>query len=325
MCKRMFVVTLTIGLFGSMLIQPALGKEYPIKPITIISREPPGGSIDILTRVVADIAPKYLGQPMVVANKPGASGSTAVGAVIASKPDGYTLMVNSSNYLAITVLTQKIPFDPSFLVPIASFMEFRHGFVVRSDAPWKTFVQFLDYGKKNPGKLRWCHVGRGGTEYLRTLLIFKKAGVEAIDVPYKGSPEKLVALLGGHVDGEVTVYGGVSSQVKAGKVRFLVFYNDRGYEDHPDVPNAKDLGFPDVAKFTQLVGIYAHKDTPGEIKKVLLSAFKKTYDDPEFKKRIDELGEAPRFEGPEATMDVIKEGEEIGVPLIKELGLYIEK
>ena len=262
---------------------------------------------------------------MVVINKPGGAGSIAAAEVISSKPDGYKLAVNSTHFYSITVKTQKIPFDPTHLVPIASFMEFKQGLIVKGDSPWKTFNDLVDYARKNPGKLRWAHVGRGLSEHLRTLLIFRKAGVETIDVPYKGSPEKLVALLGGHVDASTMVYGAVKDHAKAGKVRYLIFLSDRKYEDEPGVPSAVDLGYAEAARFNNLVGVYCHKDTPQEIKRFLSNAFKKMYEGPEFKKKIGELGEAPRFEGPEFTQDVIKKGEEIGVPLIKELGLYIEK
>jgi tripartite-type tricarboxylate transporter receptor subunit TctC len=121
------------------------------------------------------------------------------------------------------------------------------------------------------------------------------------------------------------VYGAVKDQVKAGNVRYLTFFSDHRYRDPSDVPSAAELGFPEAAKLVTYIGLYAHKNTPENIKKMLVEAFKKTYDDPEFKKRIENMGDEPRFERAEFMKESIKKAEEIGVPLIKELGLYKEK
>jgi tripartite-type tricarboxylate transporter receptor subunit TctC len=157
------------------------------------------------------------------------------------------------------------------------------------------------------------------------LVAFRKAGVETIDIPGKGSPENLAALLGGHVDAACIAYGAIKDQVKAGRVRCLLFWSDRRYSDPSDVPCAAELGFTDAAKLIALIGLYAHKDTSEEIKKTLIDAFKKVCEAPEFKKKIQELGEEPRFGGPEFVKESIKKLEEVGVPILKELGLYVEK
>jgi tripartite-type tricarboxylate transporter receptor subunit TctC len=157
------------------------------------------------------------------------------------------------------------------------------------------------------------------------LIILRKAGIDAIDVPYKGSPEKLASLLGGHVDASTMVYGAVRDHVRAGTVRYLIFFSDRRYSEPSDVPSAVELGFPEAAKLITFVGLYAHKNTPEEAKKILIETFRKVYDDPEFKKGIERLGDEPRFEGPEFMRESIKRGEEIGVPIIKELGLHVGK
>ena len=162
--------------------------------------------------------------------------------------------------------------------------------------PWKTLGDLLDYARKNPGKLRWAHPGRGVSIHISWLLIFRKAGVETVDVPYKGSPEVLTALLGGHVDVGTAPYGTVKDHAKTGKVRYLTVYSDHRYSDPSDVPCAVELGFPEAAIPT-FVGLYAHKNTPEDIKKTLIDAFKKTYDDPEFRKGMKILGKNPDLVG----------------------------
>jgi tripartite-type tricarboxylate transporter receptor subunit TctC len=302
------------------------GKEaYPTRPIEIVVPYTPGSTMDLLARLIANTAPKYLGQPVLAVNKPGAGGSMAAADVIGSKPDGHKLMVTTNFFFSMTTKTQKVPFNPSDLVPVANFLEYRNGFIVKGDSPWKTFNDVVDYARKNPGKLRWSHTGRGISQHMYGLLVFRKANLETVDIPYKGSPEMLAALLGGHIDGSFMVYGVVSEQVRSGAVRYLLTVGERRYSNLPNVPCAGELGFPDLAKLPTYVGLYIHKDTPVEIKKILLDAMTKTYQDPEFKKGFEALGEEPKFGGPDFMAEAIRNNESVAVPILKEFGLYVGK
>lgn len=326
MWRRTLILIWVVLSVESMLIQPAVGETYPTKPIEVLVPYTPGTSADVIFRIVADIAPKYLGQPVVVINKPGAGGSVAAADVISSKPDGYKLIILTNFFFATTIKTQKVPFEQGDLVPIGNFMEFKHGFAVKGDSPWKTFGELLDYAKKNPGKLSWGHHGRGVTTHLNGLLIFKKAGVETIDIPYKGSPEMEADVLGGHLDVGVFANGAILEHLRAGKLRYLLFFSDRRYSDQPDVPCGPELGFTSVPKLMTFFGLYVHKNTPEEIKKTLIDVFnKKIFADPEVKKGIERAGETPKLEGPEFMIEAIRKGEEVGIPILKELGLYIGK
>ena len=320
-------VALTVALLslGALATLATAAANYPAKPIELLCPYTPASSMDIMARLIAEIAPTYTGQPMPVVNKPGAGGSLAAADIISAKPDGYKLVTLANMFFATTTKTQKIPFDPDDLVPLANFMEYRFGLMVRADSPWKTLNDLLDYGKKNPGQLKWGHTGRGISIHLTALYIFNKAGVQTIDVPYKGTPESLAALLGGHVDASSTVYGPVKDQMMAGKVRFLAVCSEQRYSDQPNVPTVVELGFPDAAKLGTFVGIYAHKNTPDPIKSYLMGTAKKIYDDPRFKKGIEQLGEGLAFGGPDFMRERIKRAEEVGVPMLKELGLYVGK
>jgi tripartite-type tricarboxylate transporter receptor subunit TctC len=325
MSKKGFIFILAVLSAAGFFIQIPGASGFPTRQIEIVCPYTPGSSMDIMSRLIADIGPKYFKQPIVVVNKPGAGGSIAAADVIASKPDGHKLVTLTNFFFATTIKTQKVPFEQDDLIPIANFMEYKLGLLVRGDSPWKTFNDLLDYARKNPGKLKWAHTGRGITLHMNGLLIFRKAGVDTIDVPYKGSPEKLAALLGGHVDATTMVYGAVKDHVRAGKVRYLMFFSDRRYSEPSDVPSATELGFPEAAKLITFVGLYGHKGIPEETKKILVDTFRKISEDPEFKKGIERIGDEPRFEGPEFLKGAIRRGEEVGVPIIKELGLYVGK
>lgn len=300
--------------------------DYPTQPIELFCPYAPGGSTDTLNRTWGEIASKHLGQPVVCTNKIGAGGSVAAAEVISSKPDGYKIAQLANIFFATTTKTQKIPFNPYDLVPVANFMEYRFGFSVRSDSPFKTFNDVLDYGRKNPDQLRWSHPGRGTSIHLMGLMIFKKAGVKVIEVPYKGGgPEQVIAMLGGHVDFSVSNYGPLREHVRAGKIRFLASLGEHRWRDQPDVPAIAELGYPEATKLGTYVGFYIHKNTPDHIRNKLFDVSKKVFDDPRFPKTIEELGEEPRFGGPEWMMEAIRKAEEEGVPMLKELGMYIGK
>lgn len=319
-------LTLIVGIFlaESILIQPVLAK-YPSRPVEIVCLYSAGGATDVLARLIGDTASKYLGQPVVVVNKPGAAGSIAAADVINAPPDGHKLAILATTYFGLILKTQKVPFDPGHLVPLASFLQYQTGLAVRGDSPWKSLDDLLNYGRKNPGKIRWVHPGRGGQPHIQGLLLFKKAGVQTIDLPMPGLAEIVSGMLGGHVDAGIQSYGNFMDLVKTGKLRYLTFFRDQRYSRDPSIPCSAELGFPETAKVTVSWALWVHKDTPEEIKKTLMGAIKWTYEQPEFQKGVDQLGEEAKFGDPEYIRESIKRTEEVGVPILKELGLYLGK
>lgn len=325
MVKNIVMISLSL-IFLSGLTSLVRSEEYPTKPIEILCPYAPGSTTDLSIRIAVGVAGKYLKPPLVVVNKPGAGGSIAAADVISSPADGYKLLEASNLFFALTTKTQKIPFNPSHLVPIANFLELKHGLTVRTDSPWNTLDDLLDYGRKNPGKLRWGHTGRGISQHLYGLLLFRKAGVQVIDIPYKGVPEQLAALLGGHVDLSITTMGPNRDHIKSGKLKYLAAISDQRYNDLPNIPCIAELGYPEGSDLRTFFGLYARKDTPNEIKRNMMGFFRKIFEDPEFKKRIEEdVGDIPLYGTPDFMEDVIKKGENLGIPIIKELGLYVER
>ncbi len=155
MWKRTLTLILSILIVGGPMIAPATGKDYPKKPVEVLCPFPPG-SMDVPLRVLAETVSKYLGQPLVVLNVPGAAGSIAAANLLNSPSDGYKLIQLDQLFFATIVKTQKIPFNPNDIVPIANYMSIKAGLAVRADSPWKTLEDLLNYGRKNPGKLRWA-------------------------------------------------------------------------------------------------------------------------------------------------------------------------
>jgi tripartite-type tricarboxylate transporter receptor subunit TctC len=320
--KGMIVIPFMLLFFvGS--VQGAREEKYPTKPIEILVPYPPGSAVDFMSRLIADVGVKYLGQPFVVVNKPGANGSIAAADVISSKPDGYKILMTSNIFFATTTKIQKVPFNPHDLAPIACFFEYIEGIFVRSDSPWRTLNELVEYARKNPNKLKVGITGRGTAAHLPLMDIFKDAPI--IEIPTRGSAERIPALLGGHIDAGVLTYQPTKSHVRAGKLRMLVVFSDRRYSILPDIPSLLELGYNEVAKIKAANGLFIHKDAPEEIKRVLVDTCKKIYKDAQFKKGVENFGEEMTFGGPEYLQKTIDDAEEVGVPLIKKLGLYIEK
>ena len=323
MWRRSLVLILGVVLTGAVMAHPAQAADYPKQTIEVMCPFSAGGSFDLYSRLIADTLPKYLGQSMIVINKPGGGGTAVVADMINSKPDGYKIGILDAAYFSMAVKTQKVPFNPTDVVPLNCFLELKSGLTVKGDAPWKTLKDALEYAKKNKDTFRFGHAGRGLTCYMCTRIIFEKAGATMIDVPYKGAPEGITALLGGHIDGVCFPHGATAAQIKSGGMRYLVVYSDRRYSDLPDVPSALELGFPDAAKLIPLLGVWIHKDTPPAVKTTLTNAFKKAFEDPAFKAGIIKIGDEPAFGGPERMLDLIKVQEQVSVPILKSLGLYV--
>ncbi len=324
--KNKIIILIATLIVGVPLVTPSVYcQDFPTKPVEILCILPPGSGMDLFAREVAQIAPKHLKQPVVVINKPGAGGAVAATELINSKPDGYRL-VTLTNISFISVFkTQKIMFNPSQLAPIWNFEAVKQGLFVRGDSPWKTLNDLLADAKKNPGKLTWGHHLRGSSIHLGALLLFRKAGVDLVEIPHKGSAESMAALLGGHIDVLTTTFSTVTPHVNSGAFRCLVVYEDRRYKDRPEIPCAAELGYPEVGKLATYIGLFAHSNIPDKARAVLTEAMKKTCEDPAFKAGVEKMGEAHVCGGPELLKDAITKGELVVTPALKELGLYVEQ
>ena len=184
------------GLPGAVLAQ----EKYPTKPINFLIGYPAGGTTDVCARPLVAAASKILGQPIVVVNKPGGASAVAVATLKTEKPDGYTIGILPSG----AVLSQhmrKVPYDSAKdFTPIMQYAIYLYGLVVRSDSPWKTFKEFIDYAKANPGKIRYSTAGPGTPQHLVMERLALKEKIKWTHIPFEGGAPAISALLGGHVE-----------------------------------------------------------------------------------------------------------------------------
>ena len=252
--------------------------EFPTKPITLIVPWQASVTADLLLRGMAEVASKHLGQPVIVDNKAGASGTLGPASMAATaKPDGYTIA-----QLPITVFRlpamQKMTYDPvndfSFIIHIAGY---NFGVVTLADGPFKKWQDVLEFAKANPGKVTYATGGPGTTPNIGMELIGAHSGVQFTHVPMKGGGESISAVLGGHVmlQAESPSW---RQMVDTGKFRLLKVWGAERNPKWPDAPSLKELGYPFV--FDSPFGLGGPKGIDPVIARKLHDAFKLAYEDP---------------------------------------------
>ena len=223
---------------------------------------------------------EFLGQPIIAENRPGDGGAVGVGSIVGEKPDGYTL-VQATNSLHRNSYLNKLPFDTvKDLTPIILVGGHQIGVAVRSDSPFKTVNDVIDYARANPGKLTYMASGVGSSGHVAwEELAYNAGGVKLQHLPSKGDKDSSTALLEGRVDMIVTPAGWIPL-VEAGKLRLLCTFGEKRLKTFPDVPTAKELGFKVV--HDNPMGIFGPKGMDPKVVKILHDAFRKAQNDPRF-------------------------------------------
>ena len=266
----------------------AQAQDYPTKPIEVIVGYPPGGGTDMIARAVADAAPKYVGQPLVVVNKAGATGTIAAQSVAAAKPDGYMLLVAGGSETISVPHFKKLPYDTiNDFVPVIRLMIERVGFYVKTDSPWKTMKEFMADVKQNPEKYTYATSGIGGLHHATVLVLEKRTGIVLRHVPHKGGAETLAALAGGHVNVAMASPNEAYALVQGGRIRPLANASLVRSPVEPNTPTLRELGY-DVYIENQK-GFVFPKNTPPPVVQKLHDRVRKVFDDPQFKSSAEKL------------------------------------
>jgi tripartite-type tricarboxylate transporter receptor subunit TctC len=262
----------------------APAQTFPERPINLVVAYSAGGSTDVVMRVLADIAAKHLGQRVIVENRAGAGGTLGPLWMSNQKPDGYTIAQMPITVFRYPHMTQT-QFNPmTDFTWIIHLTGYTFGVVVRADAPWKTWKEFIAYAKANPGKVNYSTPGNGTSLHITMEEIARREGITWTQVPYKGYAEAGQALLGGHVTATADSTGW-AEMVEAGRMRLLVTWGPTRTKRWPSVPTLKDLGY-DIVQNSPF-GIAGPKNLDPRTVRILHDAFKKALDDPEFHKILD--------------------------------------
>jgi tripartite-type tricarboxylate transporter receptor subunit TctC len=317
-----FIAVLAMLYFLHALPGTVLAQEnYPTKPINFVIGYPAGGTTDVCARPLVAAASKILGQPIVVVNKPGGASAVAVATLKTEKPDGYTIGILPSG----AVLSQhmrKVPYDTvNDFTPIMQYAIYLYGLVVRSDSPWNTFKEFIDYAKANPGKIRYSTAGPGTPQHLVMERLALQEKIKWTHIPFEGGAPAVSALLGGHVEAcsQTTEW---KAHAEAGRLKLLSVYGEKRMIDFPNVPTLLELGYGISAP--SLISIIGPKGLPPQIVESLHGAFKKAMEDPDFIKMGRQMDQPSFYRGPQDLAKyLVTMNEEVGA-LIRSLGLRQE-
>ena len=296
-------------------------QAYPSKPIRLILPFPPGGPTDIVGRLTGQKLGELVGQQVIADSRPGASGN--VGLELASKapPDGYTIALSSPVISLSPHMYTKLNYDPQKdLAPIALIGALRNVLVVHPSVPAKTLKELVAVARKNPGKLNYGSGGMGTTTHLAPELLKSLEKLDIVHVPYKGSGLALIGLASGQVDLEILAVPAAMSQIQAGRVRPLVVLAPNRAAQLPDVPTAKEAGYPNF-EISVWYGMLAPAATPREIINRLNAEFNKAIAAPDLKEKFASNGVEPLGGTPEQFRDYIRSESERFGKVIKDAGI----
>jgi tripartite-type tricarboxylate transporter receptor subunit TctC len=281
--------------------------NFPDHPLRLVVPFGAGGGSDTLARTLVGAASQYLGQPITIDMKPGASGVIGTSEFVRSaKPDGYEMIITGTGATTTIPHSQKLSYDPindfEFVIGVVGLTEV---LAVRKDFPAKDAKEFIEYVKANPGKVSLGHSGTGGEDWALIRLLGNAIGSEITDVPFDGAGPASTAAAGGHIDGVVGSLVAVTPFMESGDLRVLAVLATEGSKALPDIPTMPSLGYKDVVLDSRL-GIAVPKGTPKPIVQKLHDAFKKTMEDESFLSLAKRLNMDLQYIGLDDYKDALK-------------------
>ena len=315
---------LVVGTIASGAVAPdAAAQDYPDKPIRIIVPFTPGGSSDILARTFAQRA--ALGQPILVENVPGATGAIGLTRVAKSAPDGYTLAMGASATFVISPhFNFKLSYDPiRDFVPIAILAVTPNALVVNANLPANSVGELVALAKANPGKLNFASIGTGTGHQLMGEMLRRSAGIDIVNVPYKGSPQALTALLAGEVQlFFFPAFVDALSHLQSGRLRALGVADSRRSQAAPEIPTLPELGHQIVSPAWH--ALVAPAGTRNAIVQRLAAEVQRVNSLEEVKQILAKQGSETRSMAPEALLEyIVSEHARYG-RLIRDIGVKAE-
>jgi tripartite-type tricarboxylate transporter receptor subunit TctC len=243
----------------------AVAQDYPAKPVRVVVPWPPGGSNDVVARIVMQKMSETMGKQFVVDNRGGASGIPGSDFVAKSPPDGYTLMVHSATHVSNPHLYGKVPYDTLKDFAAVAPLSVQVGMLVVHPAlPAKSVKEFIALAKGKPGQLTYSSSGNGSFVHLSMAMFASMAGLKMTHVPYKGGGPAAISIASGETQAQMGTVGSVIQQVKQNRVRALAVTSDKRVDAFPDLPTIAEAGVPGY-EFTAWIGTLAPAGTPKPI------------------------------------------------------------
>jgi tripartite-type tricarboxylate transporter receptor subunit TctC len=272
--------------------------NYPDKPIRLVVPYTPGGGADTNSRMLAQPMSVILGQPIVIENRPGASGVVGAMAVLQSPTDGYTMFYDTFPY-AVNAVMRDLPFDPvKDMIPVSQAINMPLILVIPAASPFKTVKELVDFAKANPNKLDYGSYGAGGAAHLAAELLQRDAGIKWVHVPYKGGAQAIADVLAGRLAAYYSNPITALQHLKSGKLRALATTGTSRMDALPDVPTFEEIGYPGF-RVVEWNGFFVAKGTPTSVIDRLAKAVHEATKDPAVKARMESMGIEPVGNTPE--------------------------
>ncbi len=272
----------------------AQAQAWPSKPVRLLVPFAPGGTTDVLARLVGQKLGDALGQQLLVDNRPGAGGNIGTELVVKSPADGYTLVMSFDGTMAINPSTyRKLAYDPQRdLAAVASVAQVPLLMVVHPGVAAKNVAEFVALAKASPGRINYSSAGHGSTGHLTAELFRARAGIDMVHVAYKGGGQAVQDLLGGQIQMLVTALPTVEGHLKGGKLRALAFTSRARVQGAPEVPTLAESGYPGF-EVMSWYGILAPAGTPADVVRRLNAEINRVLQAPEVRERLAAMGAEP--------------------------------
>lgn len=303
MKRRALVALLTAPALATLPVL-AQAQAYPSKTVRLVVPFAPGGTTDIIARIVAERMGTALGQQVVVENKGGAGGGIGMAQVAKARNDGYNVLMSLSSIVVLPEADKVLKRNPLYtldqLKPVARFTADPTALVVRADSPWKTYQDFIDHVKNKPGQVTFGSSGNYGTMHVPMEQLKVATDTFMLHVPYTGAGPAVMALFGGQIDALSTGPSSVMQYVRAGKLRVLAHWGEGRLAVLPEVPSLKELGVP--ITYSQWSGLFVPAGTPDAVVSKLRQAAKAASEDPRARQSLTAAGtsfmyqDMPEFE-----------------------------
>jgi len=291
---------------------------YPSKSVTIVVPSAAAGSTDIMARMIGDQLGKALGQPVIVDNKPGASGNIGTEAVARAAPDGYTLLMQYSGYhVGNPALFPQIRWKTSDFAPIALVMRAPHVIAVSGTLPATSLKEFISSGQKNGKGLFFASSGNGSIQHIAGEMFARQAKVNATHVPYKGAGPVVTDLISGQVDMFITTPPSVIGQVQAGKIKALAYAGTKRHPSMPTVPTTAEAGLPGY-EVESWFALFAPAKTPPEVVARLTAQIKTIVESEAFRKKVEDQGAFAAYMDPPALGKFVDQEAALWAKVIKD-------
>jgi tripartite-type tricarboxylate transporter receptor subunit TctC len=304
-------------------VAPAYAQTFPTKPIRLILPFPPGGPSDILGRALSQKLSEQVGQQVIADNRPGAGGNLGLELAAKAPPDGYTLVLSSPLIALSPSLYSKLNYEQKDLAPISLVAQIQNVVLVHPSVPAKNLKELAQIARASPGKLNYGSGGVGTTTHLAPELFMSMTKTKMVHVPYKGSGQALIGLIGGQVDVLVMAVPAAEAQVKAGKARALAIVSEKRATPLPNVPTAKESGFDNFV-VDIWYGVLTAASTPQPIINRLNSEINKALAAPDMKERLLAAGIQPLGNTPDQFASFIRSETQRFAKVIGDAGIKPE-